>query len=113
MADSAKDDLMPHFVYCYGGLGVDVEQTKILIRTKIRKYGIPSAFLTVLHMLRQNLVTKERAIAVSEGKLNWKTVSDGIFFSEHFRYNRWWQVQKSINDDLESYFQNFRNQEKK
>ena len=97
MSDITKGDLMPHFIYCYGKYGPDFERSKILIQTKMRKYGIQSAILTMLFMFRRNLVTKEKAKALADGKLK-------KYPEQSPRYNG------SINDDLESYFQNFRNQ---
>ena len=102
MSEIAKDDLMPHFIYCYGGFGFDIEELKILIQSKMRKYGIQSAILTMLFMIREKLITKEKANAVADGKLK--------NCPEWSQYNL--QYKGSINDDLESFFQKFLNQEK-
>ena len=99
MSDITKGDLMPHFIYCYGKYGPDFERSKILIQTKMRKYGIQSAILTMLFMFRRNLVTKEKAKALADGKLK-------KYPEQSPRYNG------SINDDLESYFHKCLNQQK-
>ena len=102
MSDIAKDDLMPHFIYCYGKYGPDVEQLKILLQSKMRKYGIQSAILTMLFMFRKNLITKEKAKAIA-------IIADGNLKNYPERPP---EYKRSINDDLESYFQKFLNQEK-
>ena len=62
----------------------------------MRKYEIQSSILTMLHMLRLNLVTKEKVKKAYEGKL--KNDDD-------------WNIYVgSINDDLEEFFINLRNQ---
>ena len=90
---------MPHFIYCGWDSLLEEEQTmklKEIILAKMRKYGIESSTLTMLHMVRRNLVTKEKVKKAAEGKLkndpDWK------------RYNG------SINDDLERFFISLQNQ---
>ena len=102
MSDIAKDDLMPHFIYCYGKYGPDVEQLKILLQSKMRKYGIQSAILTMLFMFRRSLITKEKAKAIA-------IIADGNLKNYPERPP---EYKRSINDDLESYFQKCLNQEK-
>ena len=102
MADFGTDELMPHFIYCCGdyyfnyGKPTYKEQ---LILAKMRKYEIETAFLTTLFMSRRFLVTKELAKA--------KAVDDewlkGYLDLDQFK--------QSINDDLESYFHKFLNQQ--
>ena len=99
ISDFGKDDLMPHFIYCgdhyhhepkyYHHEGK--EKLKEIILTKMRKFGIQSSILTLLHMRRYRLVTKETAKKAAEGKL-WKETSG------------------SINDDLDRFFSDLQNQ---
>ena len=62
----------------------------------MRKYGIQSSILTMLHMRRLNLVTKETVKKAAEGKLQ----NDAD----------WKRYEGSINDDLERFFINLQNQ---
>ena len=97
--DFGKDELMPHFVYC--GNYYLLEEKRMLklreiILTKMRKYGVQSSILTMMWMIRWNLVTKEKVKKAAEGKL--KNDQD------------WEYKEGSINDDLERFFTNLRNQ---
>lgn len=93
MSSCTEDDLKPHFIYCcyYYPYYYSPELQDIFLK-KMRKYGIQSALLTTLCMLRKNLITKEKAKQAAEGKLK----NDSI----------WKDYEGSINDDLESFFKN-------
>ena len=97
--DFGKDDLVPHFIYCgdyYLCEDRQIQKLKQLILTKMRKYGLQSSILTMLHMVRCNLVTKEKVKNAAEGKL--KNDED------------WKSHEGSINDDLERFVFNFQDQ---
>ena len=97
ISDFGKDDLMPHFIYCgdYYYLGRRGKLEEIIL-TKMTKYGIQSSILTMLMMVRVNLVTKEKVKKAAEGKL--KNDVDWKYYKE------------SINDHLERFFINLQNQ---
>ena len=91
--DFEKDDLVPHFIYCgyfYTGKGMKSKRfdrfKKILLK-KMKSYGIQSATLTILNMMRFKLITKEKVAQLYEGKFK---KSKGL--------------KGSINDDLEAFF---------
>ena len=88
---------MPHFIYCgdYYYLGRRGKLEEIIL-TKMTKYGIRSSILTMLNMIRINLVTKERVKKAAEGKL---------------KNELWWKYYEgSTNDDLERFLINLQNQ---
>ena len=87
---------MPHFIYCGEYYVYEEEKLKLMILTKMRKYEIQSSIVTMLHMWRLNLVTKEKVKKAYKGKL--KNDFD------------WEDYEGSINDDLEAFFINLRNQ---
>ena len=93
---------MPHFIYCgdyyhWEKEGENREQTlKEMILSKMRLYGIQSSILTLLHMRRENLITKEKAKKAAEGKLK--------------NDRNWGGYEGSINDDLERFFIYLQNQ---
>ena len=95
MVDFGKNDMMPHFIYCYGHYIYFEEKLKMLILKKMREYGIPSSILTILKMNRINLITKEKSKEAAEGKL--KNDPD------------WEDYDGSINDDLDLYVKNLQN----
>ena len=91
---------MPHFIFCedyyyYNGKD-EIETLKYIILDKMRKYGIQTSILTMLNMFRLNLITKENAKKVAEGKL----IND----------EDWEGYEGSINDDLERFLINFQGQ---
>ena len=92
------DDLMPHFIYCGYHYWIDksFDQLREIFLTKMRKYGIQSAILTMLNMYRWKLVTKEKVKQAYEGKL--KSAQD------------WKGYEKSISDDLETFFESLQHQ---
>ena len=95
--DFGKDDLMPHFIYCGLHYCIEKEKLKEIILTKMIKYGIQSPILTILNMARLRLVTKEKVK---------KAAGRTLKIDEDWRmYN-----QGSINDDLERFLTNLRNQ---
>jgi len=64
----------------------------------MRKYGIKSLILTMLNMTRRKLVTNKKVKAAAEGKL---------------KHDREWLIYEgSINDELEKFLIDLRNQEK-
>ena len=98
ISDFGKDDLMPHLIYCGRHYLREerIEKLKEIFLTKMRKYGIQSSILTMLHMKRRKLVTKEKVKKAAEGKL--KNDID------------WYRYKGSINDDLQRFFINLQNQ---
>ena len=96
--DFGKNDLMAHFIYCGSHYFYRKEQRQKLekmILTKMKKYGIQSLVLTMLWMMRRNLVTKEK-VKKAAGKLK--------------NEDLWKDCEGSINDDLERFFINLQNQ---
>ena len=90
-----NDALMPHFVCCVNvAVFAELEE---LILLAMRNYGIRSALLTMLHMKRWKLITKEKSKAAYEGKL----VND----------EDWWYYKGSINEDLESFLSSLETEE--
>ena len=59
---------MPHLIYC-GFYYHEIEKLKEIVLSKMKKYGIQSSILTMLLMVRYNLVTKEKVKQAAEGKL--------------------------------------------
>ena len=101
MVDFEKNDMMPHFIYCYGVYlfyNEEFEELKEIILKKMREYGIPSSILTTLIMARINLITKEKSKEAAEGKL--KNDPD------------WEYYEGSINDDLDSFVHKIPNQDR-
>ena len=95
ISDFGKDDLMPYFIYCgfhYIFSKERSEKLKEIILTKMRKYGIQSSILTMMYMVRRNLVTKETVKKAYKGEL--KNDED------------WENEEGSINDVLESFLIN-------
>ena len=95
MFNCDNDDMVPHFVYCFGNYSGQILYYKVLknmILSNMEKYGMQSSILTGLKMSRRNLITKEKSKAAYEGKLK----------NEDF----WKDYEGSINDDLESFFNN-------
>ena len=87
---------MPHFIYC--GYHYNAVQKKLneMILTKMRKYEIQSSILTMLVMERWHLVTKEKVKRAAGGEL---------------KNEIWWSdYEGSINDDLEGFLINLKNQ---
>ena len=96
MVDFGRNDMMPHFIYCYSDYYYnDEHKLKSCILKKMQKYGIQSSILTALRMDRANLISKEKSKQAAEGKL--KNDRD------------WKDYKKSINDDLESFVNKLRN----
>ena len=91
MIDFGNDEMMPHFIYCYI-YSFCFKQLKKLILSRMKIYGIQSSILTGLQMYRRELVTKEKSKEAYEGKLK----------NEYL----WEGYEGSINDDLESFFNN-------
>ena len=98
MVDFRSNDIKPHFIHCYGYYFNSQEvfkKLKEIILKKMRKYGIQSSILTMLHMRRRNLITKEKSKQAAEGKL--KNEPDWIYY------------EGSINDDLDSFITKLQN----
>ena len=99
MVDFGKNDMMPHFIYCYGTYFYfdygNFKKLKEIILKKMREYGISSSILTTLRMSRMNLITKEKSKEAAERKLN--------------NDPEWERYKGSINDDLESFLNNLQN----
>ena len=92
--DFGEDDLMPHFIYCgnYYIWEKGWEKFETMFSTKMKKYGIQSAVLTGFWIARNYLIPKEKQKMAYEGKL--KNDED------------WKYYNGSMNDDLESFFEN-------
>ena len=90
-----NDALIPHFLFCVN-VDVFVELQELILLT-MGKYEIRSTLLTMLHMTRWRLITKEKSKAAYKGNL---------VQGEH-----WWYYKKSINEDLESFLYNLQSQE--
>ena len=86
-----NDALMPHFIFCVYSVSVFAKLEELILLA-LRKNGIRSAILTMLHMKWWKLISKEKSIAACEGKL----VDD----------NNWFYFNGSINEDLESFLNN-------
>ena len=96
---------MPHFIYSGMHYAWDAdEKLEKLLLSKMRKYGIESAILTMLTMRRVKLVTKEFVEKAAEGKMPSKKIydDDDEFVSKE---------NESINDDLERFLHNLQSQE--
>ena len=88
MVDFRKNDMMPHFIYCYSDYYYnDEHKLKSCILKKMQKYEIQSSILTTLRMSRANLISKEKSKQAAEGKLKNEPA--------------WKDFKESINDDLE------------
>ena len=95
LSDFGKDDLLSHFIYCglhYSWKGKTVSWLKEIFLTKMKKYEIESATLTLLEMWRWKLVTKETVKKAYQGKL--KNDED------------WKRYKRSVGDNLETFFHN-------
>ena len=93
MLNFDSDNMVPHFIYCHGDYYYYyMEDLEKLILSRMRKYGLQSLILTTLYMERLYLTTKEKSKQAYEGKLKNK--------------NDWKYYEGSINDDLESFFNN-------
>ena len=98
-SDLGYNDLTPHFIFCqryfrYPEMKEMLKKKKKMLK-KMKKYGIPSLVLTALEMYRRCLITKEKQKQAYKGKLK--------------NDNDWGFYEGSINDDLESFFNNLQN----
>ena len=93
-SDFGNNDSTTHLIYCgdYYFRKSSGEKLQKNFLTKMKKYEMESSVLTMMVVWRKNLITKEKVKMAYNGKLkndiNWKS------------YN------VSINDDLESFFEN-------
>ena len=90
MLNFDNSDMVPHFIYCFGGSCFNFIDFKKFLLSRMEKYEMQPSILTGLSMLRLNLITKEKSIAAYEEKL--KNDDD------------WEHYEGSINDNLESFF---------
>ena len=97
MVDFGKNDMMPHFVYCFEDYIFFEEKLKQIILKKVQKYGISSSIVTMLTMSRINLITKEKSKEAAKGELK----NDPA----------WKDYEGSINDDLDSFVKKLQNSE--
>ena len=91
----------PHFIYSgyhYNYSDGQFDQLRKIFLAKMSKYRVQSAFLTTLLMERWNLVTTERVKQFYEGKLK----NDKV----------WSYTQQSIQDDLDTFFEDLQQQKK-
>ena len=98
MASFENDDLVPHFIYSSHLFFSRQQQLQPIILKKMKEYEIQSSILTILRMGKARLITKETYQQASEGKLK--------------NDQTWKDYDGSINDDIDSYFEKFLNQEK-
>ena len=99
--DFGNDQLTPHFIYCgdyYRWTEEKRRRFKEIFLAKVKRYGIQSSVLTALFMWRRNLVTKETVKKAYQGKL--KNDED------------WEGYERSIHDDLETFFINLQDRKK-
>ena len=96
MSAFENDDLVPHYVYSTHHVFSRQKKLQEIILKKMKIYGIESSILTILRMGKQKLITKETYQQVAEGKLK--------------KDQNWADYDGSINDDLDSYFNQFLNQ---
>ena len=95
-SDFQGEDIITNFIYCQRCFDIFFTRTAEIFRAKMKTHGINSAILTKLGMWRQKLVTKEKMKQAYGGKL---------------KIDILWSLFKcSINDDLETFFTNLRNQ---
>ena len=106
ISDFGNDDLLPHFIYC-GNHYFDEECFELMISDTMKRYGIQSLLLTVLKMVRINLVTKEIVKLAYEGGMK------GDRAAIRFGNSDWIHEEFSINDDLESLLIKIQNDEEK
>ena len=101
MSDFSKKGLVPHFIYCgyhYSYTNERISRLRNIFLTKMRSYKIQSGILTMLNMYRGKLITKEKMKKAYHGK--WKSKERSKYYTV------------SINDDLETFFDNLQNQQK-
>ena len=99
VSEFGNDDLMPHFIYCgdhYLSTKESLNRLKEIFLTKMEKYGIRLAILTMLIMRRWKLLTKEKVKMAYEGKLK--------------NDEEWKFYEQSIHDDLETFFEKLQHQ---
>ena len=90
-----KNELMPHLIYC-GEFYFDSQcLLEEMIVSRMRQYEIESSLLTYVSAHRINLITQEKCKLAYEGKLK--------------NDKNWRDYERSINDDLEKFFNNQRN----
>ena len=101
MSDVSKTGLVPHFIYCghrYLYTNERISRLGNIFLTIMRRYGIQSSNLTTLRMYRRKLITKENVKNAYQGK--WKSKEKSKCYTV------------SINDNLETFFDNLQNQQK-
>ena len=92
MVDSGRNDMMPHFIYCFScdyWAHSPFEPMEKMFLIKMQEYRIQSSILTTLHMNRKYLITKEKSNLAANGKLK--------------NDPEWKDYEGSINDDLDSF----------
>ena len=102
MSEYGNNQLMPHFIYCKASTDFGEEMMKLMFLSKMKKYGIPAAILTVLTMSRKNLITKEKQKEAFKGKL----------YTKLYKFKDWENFHGSINDDLELFLDKILKNEK-
>ena len=98
MIDSGTNDMMPHFIYCTGCSYFSKLRNGLIEKMFLRKmqeYGIQSSVLTMLHMRRRSLITKETSNLAAEGKLK--------------NHRDWVEYPGSLNEDLDLFIDNLQN----
>ena len=107
IAAFGNDDLIPHFItcHCHDGYWQLVEEKTLqeIFMSKMRKYGIRSAILTMLYLERWNLKTKEEVkqdyLDVREAQLK-KDNGERMY------------VERLLSHDLESFYTCLQNPER-
>ena len=91
-----NNHLMPHFIYATNHYTYSNKVERMFLKN-MRTYGIQSSVLTVIGMERLHLITKEKQKQAYNGKL---------------KNDQAWKYYKgSINDEIESFYDNLQNQE--
>ena len=98
IVDFGTNDMMPHFIYCYDGKesGIPSRFQKLrgIMLEKMRKYENQSSILTTIYMVREILITKEKAKKATKEEVK----NDPLV-----------RCKVSINDDLDSFIKNLQN----
>ena len=106
ISEFGNDHLIPHFIICFGisYYSKDVKTFKEIFLPKMRRYGIRSAFLTILNFRRYNLKTKEAVkqqhLDSRKGQLDKEIKKSDLL------------VSRIISEDLELFYTNLQNPER-
>ena len=113
-SEFGSDDFIPHFIYCgefqyhFGNrdqMSPPYFNAKEIILTRMRNYKVRSAIATELYLRRHNLISKEEVKKqyILADQEDVKILKNDV----HFR------TEISVNDDLESYYINLHDSNRK